>query len=577
LHVQLTRHPAARVTQNIAKQRVRETKPYGSIKHHTRQGEAALEQSAKAAGQKKFGFMSNAASVSVAIMISRVLGLARDMVQAKYFGAGLYTDAFNIAFRIPNLLRDLFAEGALSSAFIPNFIRRLTQEGKEQAWILANRVISALLVIMAAFTLLFLLGARWFVYLLAAGYARIPEKFDLTVQMTQIMSPFLLCIALASVAMGMLNACGSFFIPAMASSVFNACCILCGIFLSPYMPRWGFHPIVSMALGALIGGAGQFFIMVPSAHKYGFRFRFDLNFADPGLRQIARLMLPAIVGLSATQINITVDSQIASRYGDGPVSWLNYGFRLMQLPIGVFGIAIATVTMTSVYRYVARNETGKLQHTLASSLRLAACLTFPATVGLVAFREEIVRLIFERGSFLPAHTIQTSNVVMLYALGLFSYSAVKILVPTFYAFEDTRTPVRMSMITVAAKIVFNFAMIRYLGFLGLPLATTFASCLNLGLLLRTLRKKAGLGPIIGNPAVYLRIGIASLVMGLLSLLVYHASWTICAGPGWPAQAFRLGLAILVAIAALFPLLKLFKVEEGKMVLHMAASFLGNPR
>jgi len=549
-----------------------EPKPYGSIKLQTRQGEASLEQQ-----PIKSAFIGTAASVSVAIMMSRLLGLARDMVQASYFGAGLHTDAFNIAFRIPNLLRDLFAEGALSSAFIPTFVRRLTQGGKEQTWILANRVISVLLILMAAFTLLFFFGARWFVYLLASGYARIPEKFDLTVQMTQIMSPFLLCIALAAVAMGMLNVCGSFFLPATASSVFNACCILSGIFLSPYMPRWGFHPIVSMAVGALIGGAGQFLIMVPSARHYGFRFRFDLDLQDPGLRQIARLMIPAIVGLSATQINITVDSQIASMYGNGPVSWLNYGFRLMQLPIGVFGIAIATVTMTSVSHQIARNELGKLPATLASSLRLAACLTFPATVGLIVFRKEIVQLIFERGSFLPVHTLQTSNVVMLYALGLFSYSAVKILAPTFYALEDTRTPVQLSMITVAAKIAINLAMIRYLGFLGLPLATSIASCLNFVLLLRKLRQKAGIGHIIGNPLVYLRIGMASVIMGFVSLMVFRASWIVFAGSGVPAQALRLGLAISAAMVSLIPLLKIFNVEEGKAILQMAASLFGKNR
>ncbi len=561
----------------MALQRVIETKPYGSIKLHMRQGEAALEPPVIASGNRNAGLMSAAGSVSIAIMVSRVLGLMRDMVQARYFGAGLYTDAFNIAFRIPNLLRDLFAEGVLSSAFVPTFIRRLTQDGKEQAWLLANRVISMLLMIMAALTLLFFFGARFFVYLLASGYARIPGKFDLTVQMTQIMSPFLLFIALASVAMGMLNAYGSFFIPAMASSIFNACCILCGIFLSPFMPRWGLHPIVSMAIGALIGGAAQFLIMVPSARRYGFRFRFDIRPSDPDLQKIWRLMLPAIVGLSATQINITVDSQIASMYGDGPVSWLNYGFRLMQLPIGVFGIAIATVTLTSVSHHIARNEPGKLQNTLSSSLRLAACLTFPATVGLVFFRKEIVQLIFERGSFLPAHTIETSKVVMFYALGLFFYSAVKILVPTFYALEDTRTPVRLSLMTVAAKIAFNLAMIRYLGFLGflgLPLATTFASCLNFGLLLRKLRTKANIGSIIGSPMVYLRIAIASLVMGLLSLLAYRASGMICSGTGLTAQALRLGLAIAVAMASLLPLLKLFRVEEGKALYRMAASYLG---
>jgi putative peptidoglycan lipid II flippase len=430
---------------------------------------------------------------------------------------------------------------------------------------------------MALLTLVFFFGARWFVYLLAAGYARIPEKFELTVQMTRIVSPFLLFVALAAVLMGILNACGSFFVPALASSAFNVWCISAGIFLSPFMPRWGLHPVVSMAVGALLGGASQFLVMVPSAYRLGFRYRFDLNFSDPGVRNIARLMLPAVVGLSATQVNITVDNQLASMYGNGPVSWLNYGFRLMQFPIGVFGIAVATVTMTAVSRCVARNEMDGLNQTLSSSLRLAACMIFPATVGLVLFRQEIVRLLFERGSFLPEHTVKTSQVVLLYALGLFSYSAVKILVPTFYALNDTRTPVRASVITVAAKIILNFAMIKPLGFLGLALATTVASWINFCLLFRSLPRRTGAFWNLKGLAVYFRILLASLVMGLLSWLVFYAGGSICPGPGRLAQAFRLSLAILAGIVTLFPLLRMLKVEEEKNVLQLIGSMIGKIR
>ena len=536
-----------------------------------------MEQMLKPAGNAEAGIVGTAGSVGVAILISRILGLVRDMVQARYFGAGMYTDALNVAYRVPNLLRDLFAEGALSSAFIPSFVRRLTQEGREQAWLLANRVISALLVLMAVLTLVFFFGARWFVYLLAAGYARIPEKFELTVQMTQIMSPFLLFLALASVSMGILNACGSFFIPAIASSAFNICCILSGIFLSPLMPQVGLQPVVSMAIGALVGGASQFLFMVPSARGFGFRYRFDLDLSDPGLRHIARLMLPAVVGLSATQINIAVDSQIASMYGNGPVSWLNYGFRLMHFPIGIFGIAIATVTMASVSSHAARNEMVELHHTLASGMRLAACLTFPATVGLILFRYEIVRLIYEGGPFLPAHTLKTSQVVLLYAFGLFPYSAVKILVPAFYALDDTRTPVRMSMFTVGAKIALNFALIIPFGFLGLALATTAASWLNLGLLLRHLRLNMRLNWGIKEIGVYFRIALASIAMGLLALMVFRGSWLVCPGPGTAAQCFRLGLAIAAAVASLLPLLRVVKVEEGGKILQLITAAVGRLR
>lgn len=540
-----------------------------------RQGEAALEftkpRGNSAPSSTSFagpGILGPAWSVGAATSISRILGLVREIVLARYFGAGLYTDAFNVAYRIPNLLRDLFAEGALSSAFVPTFVRRLTYGGKEQAWILANRVLSALCVILGAATLAIFLGAKGFVYLLAAGYSAIPEKFALTVQMTQIMSPFLLCVALASVGMGILNACGFFFIPAMASSAFNICCILAGIFLSPIMPRWGLHPILSMAIGALVGGISQFCIMMPSAHGRGFRFRFDLCFSDPDLRNMGRLMFPAIIGLSAAQINITVDYQIAALYGNGPVSWLNYGFRLMQLPIGVFGIAIATAAMATVAHHAAQNAMEKLHQTVRSSLRLAACLTFPATVGLILFRHETVRLLYERGLFLPSDTLMTSRVVLLYALGLFSYSAVKILVPAFYALNDTWTPVRMSAITVGAKIALNILLVMPLGFLGLALATTLASTLNCVLLLRHLGRHTGSAWNQGELVAYGRIAIASLSMGCLAFLAHYATGMILPGPGFWATAGRLGAAIGIGIATLFPLLRALKVGEANEIMRM---------
>jgi putative peptidoglycan lipid II flippase len=516
-------------------------------------------------------------AISTAIMISRILGLGREMVLARYFGAGLATDAFNVAYRIPNLLRDLFAEGALSAAFVPTFVRRLKQEGRKEAWVLVNRLISALLVILGALTLAFFFGAKGFVYLLAAGYASIPEKFELTVQLTRIMSPFLLCVSLASVGMGILNAFGSFFLPAMASSAFNVSCILAGIFLSPLMPQLGLPPIISMAVGALVGGASQFIVMMPSAHSFGFRFRFSLDFDDPGLRHIANLMLPAIVGLSATQINIAVDTQIASTFGNGPVSWLNYGFRLVHLPVGIFGIAVATATMTAVSQYAAQNSMDKLHRTVVSSLKLAACLTFPATVGLMLFRYEIVQLLFQRGSFLSADTIKTAQVVLLYSIGLFSFSAVKIMVPAFYALDDTRTPVRVSLIAVAIKVALNFLFIIPFGFLGLALATAVGSWVNCTLLAGNLIHLGRKQWKWEDVSVYARIASASIAMGVISWLVYNGSGLLLSGSGSAVLAVRLGIAILLSVLSLLPLYRLFGVEEGKELFNLIGRRLGRIR
>jgi putative peptidoglycan lipid II flippase len=484
------------------------------------------------------------------------------MVMARYFGAGLYTDAFNIAYRIPNLLRDLFAEGALSSAFVPTFVRSMEKGGRTEAWLLANHVINALIVVVGAITLLLFFGARYFVYLLAAGYAQIPEKFALTVEMTRIMSPFLFWVALAAVIMGMLNACGSFFIPALAPSAFNICCILAGVFLSPYMGMWGLDPIVSMAIGALVGGMSQFFVQLPPAYRKGFRYRFTISFSDPGVRRIASLMLPAIIGLSATQINITVDNQLASLFGNGPISWLNYAFRLMQLPIGLFGVAIATATTATVSLHAAQNSIDKFRDTVSSSLRLAACFTFPATAGLIIFREEIVRLLYERGSFLADDTLQTGRVLLYYSLALFAYSAVKILVPSFYALNDTRTPVRTSVATVAIKIAVNFLLIARMQFLGLALATSIASWINFGLLTRGLRRHTRAAWDWRCLVPYAKIALASAVMGGIALAAFRVSEIFFDGPSQWHLAANLAAAIAAAMGLIVPLLHAFGIEEA---------------
>jgi putative peptidoglycan lipid II flippase len=545
------------------------------MRHRIRQEEADLEKTQNTKENAENHALSEKAwSVSLAISISRILGLVREIVQAKYFGAGLYTDAFNVAYRIPNLLRDLFAEGALSSAFIPTFIQRITKEGQKSAWVLANRVINALLLILGTITLVIFFGSKGFVYLQAAGFSAIPGKLELTVQMTRILSPFLLCVSLASIFMGMLNALGSFFLPAMVSSAFNICCILSGIFLSPFMPRWGLDPIVSMAIGALAGGIVQFAVMIPSAYAGGFRYRWTLDFSDSGLRQIGKLMLPAILGVSATQINILVDNQIASGLGNGPVSWLTYAFRLMQLPIGVFGIAIATVTMTQVARCAAHKDMAGLDRTIHSGLRLAACMTFPAALGLMVFRNEIIQLLFERDQFLPLDTLKTGQALFFYAFALFSYSAVKILAPAFYSLNDTRTPVRISILSIAVKVTMNLLLMKPLGFLGLAISTSIASWLNFVLLWKKLHQDYTRSSYTGNGIIYLHILPASMLSVFIAWLIFQCGRFLIPGSDTLSLGLKLGLAILGATASLLPLLRWFKVEESTYILDRIHAVIG---
>ncbi|UCF36179.1 MAG: murein biosynthesis integral membrane protein MurJ, partial [Acidobacteriota bacterium] len=396
-------------------------------------------RSAKAAGK-----------VSLAILISRVLGLVREQFFAKLFGASLYNDAWLVALRLPNLMRDLFAEGALSSAFVPTFTSHLKSGGRSEAWHLANLVVTALMILLGLVTVVLFLFSEFFVHGLAAGFAEVPGKVAITSTLIKILSPFLLFVALASVAMGVLNTLNHYFIPALAPALFNLTIILFAIFAAPAFEARGILPIYAMGFGALAGGLLQYAIQVPLLRKEGFRFRFSIDFKHPGIRRILRLLGPAIVGVSAVQINVLVNTQLASFLQDnGPVSWLSYAFRIIYLPIGLFGVAVGIVNLKEVSSHAARKEFNELKETVANSLKLVAFLAVPSTVGLVVLANPIVDVLFERGDFLARDTEFTSYALMAYSLGLFAYSCLKVYVPTFYALNDTRTPVRISLTAVA--------------------------------------------------------------------------------------------------------------------------------
>ncbi len=510
------------------------------------------------------GLARSAGAVSFATMISRFLGLIREMVLAKYFSV-FATDAFFAAFRIPNLLRDLFAEGALSAAFIPTFTDYSQNRGKEEAWRLANIVLNLLTIILSVITLLILFGARTLVYFLVSGYSKIPGKIDLTVQLTQIMAPFLLTVALAAAVMGILNTHGRFFIPALAPAFFNLASIAAGILLAPQMPRFGQEPIAAMAIGSLLGGALQLYVQIPSLYKCGYRYSSVLEWNHPGVRRVFGLMVPAIFGLAATQINILIDNQLASYLGDGPVSWINYAFRLMQLPIGIFGVAIATVNLASVSRKIASNDLEGVKSSLAEAIKLAAFLNIPATFGLIFLRFPIVQVLYERGRFLPEYTIHTGNALLFYSLGLYAYSLVKIITPTFYALGDTKTPVRYAATVIAVKVAVNLLLIRELGFMGLALGTSVASLLNTLLLLNALKKKLGAFTGLELTASLIKITIASAIMGVAAWSL-HAWMTAAWQPfSLAARSTVLGISISAGILVLLIVSRLLKIEQASEI------------
>jgi putative peptidoglycan lipid II flippase len=530
---------------------------------------------------KEQSLLKSAGAMSLATLASRVLGLARDQVQSYYFGAGLVTDAFVAAFRIPNLLRDLFAEGALSSAFVPTFTAERERRGDAAATLLASRIVTALLVVLGALTLLILAFAPWILRIYAAGFDA--EKLDLAVTMTRILSPFLLFVALAAVAMGVLNTYGRFFLPALAPAWFNVAAILGVVLLTPAFARIGIPPGLSLAVGSIVGGLLQFLVQVPAMRSVGFRFRFDWAPKDPGVRRVARLMVPATFGLAATQINILVDTVLASLHGNGPITWLSLAFRLMQLPIGLFGVAIATANLTRVSRDVARGDTAGLRTNLAASLRTAALLTLPATAGLVALRLPIVRVLFEHGRFSPESTAATASAVLCYALGLYAYSVTKIQVPTFYALGDTRLPVIASATAVAVKIAANFVFLALLPrfslapFLGLALSTSLAAWTNFFLLSRGLRRRAGSLRGLGVVPASLRIAGISVVVGGGSFALLAALERVAGGGGLAGECARLGVVVALAGAATMLLAHALGIPEARTLFDRLRGLAGGKR
>jgi putative peptidoglycan lipid II flippase len=484
--------------------------------------------------------------------MSRVLGLVREQVQSYYFGAGLVTDAFLAAFRIPNLLRDLFAEGALSSAFVPTFTAIKERDGPDAAWRLANRLFTVLAVILAAVTLGIFVFAPWIMRVYAAGFT--PEKMDLAITMTRILSPFLLAVAAAAVAMGILNTYGRFFVPALAPALLNVAAVLGVVLLYPVFVRFGWPTGLVLALGAMVGGVLQFGVQVPSMRKLGFRFQPDWAPRDPGLVRIAWLMLPATIGQAATQINFLVDTWLASRYGNGPITWLSLAFRLIQLPIGLFGVAIGMANLARVSRDAAVGDRSALRANLASALRAAALLALPATAGLVALREPIIQVIFEHGRFDHASTLNTAAALLCYALGLYAYAVTKIQVPTFYALGDTRVPVVASTSAVVAKLAANGAFVFALPalgvnpFLGLALSTSIAAWTNLGILAWGLRRRAG--SISGHGVVRntLSMAVVSLVMAVCCGGTHALMVRLAPGGGLAGEIARLAVAVLIGVA-----------------------------
>lgn len=432
--------------------------------------------------------MRSAGLVSAFTMLSRILGLVRDVVFARLVGLGPYADAFHAAFRIPNLLRDLFAEGALSAAFVPTYTKARA-ESAQRGFELASRALSLLAVILSGLCLLGLLFTTPLVGFLAPGFAETPGKIELTVRLTRLMLPFLPLVSFAAVAMGMLNAHGRFGIPALAPSMFNLVAIVWGAVLWAlnYPPE---KVVFGWAMATLAGGLAQFLVQVPALWREGWRLRPQWAPQDPGIVAMAKLMAPATVGLAAVQVNIFISTRFAS-HDESAVAALQYAFRILYLPIGLFGVSVGTVAAAGLAHRAAAGDTSGLKSTLQHSLCNLAFLTVPATLGLLILPVPIVRLLFERGRFGPEATAMTALALLLYSIGLPAYAGVKVLAPAFYAMGSPRVPFLASVSAVATNLVVIFALHAQLGFRAIPLGTSLGSLVNAAILLLVLEKRLG--------------------------------------------------------------------------------------
>ena len=529
-------------------------------------------------GPVRKSFARSAGVVSIAVMGSRVLGLVREKVIAYYFASGIGGDAIYAAFRIPNLLRDLFAEGAMSKAFITTFTDTEVKDGPEAAWQLANRTLNLLGLVLAAITCAGMLLAPAIVDVMLAGkgfdialdpalHYGFSSKRDLTVYLTQLMFPFLILVSFAAIAMGLLNAKGIFGIPAWASSFFNVTALVVGVAGYYLAPELNLHPTTGMALGFLAGGAMQFLVQIPSMYRVGFRWRPLLSFRDPRVRQIVRLMAPAMLGAAALQVNIFANAYFAS-YGEGWLTWITRAFRLLHLPIGVFGVAISTVALPNLARHIAAGEIEQYRAAFTRALGLVFFLALPSTAGLMVLAEPICRLIFEGGAAGNTDTVQTAHALFFYAFGLCGYSAIKITTDGFYAFQDTKTPAVVSVATIALNISLNYLFIFHFGLdhRSLALSTAITITLNFAVLFFMLQRKAT-----GLVSRALVLSLAKILVGTL-LMALAAYWALQQTQAYwgdaslLAQSLAVLLPIIVALAVFGVAAWLLRVDALLLIL-----------
>jgi len=500
--------------------------------------------------------------VGGATLLSRLLGYVRDAVVAGLFGATASADAFFVAFRIPNLLRRMFAEGSLSVSFIPVFTETLHAKGRAEALRLAQATLLLLMILLTGLVLLGILMAPSIVTLVGPGFRDNPALFTLTVELTRIMFPYIFFIGLVALSMGILNVFGHFAAPALAPVVLNLAIIGAALVVSPHLEQ----PVEGLAMGVLAGGAGQLALQVPFLYRYGIRLGRPVAFYHAGLKKIGGLMLPAAFGAAVYQINLLINTQLATLLPQGSVSYLYYADRLVQFPLGIVGLAAATALLPSLSRQALTGDRTAITRTLGHAVNTVLFITIPAMCGLILLREPIIWLLFKRGAFDLEAVHLTAAALLYYAAGLWAFTLARLATQTFYALQDTRTPVWTAAVSIGVNIVCGLTLMRYMGHAGLALATSIASGVNVILLFTALRFRLGC---LGGAAMLRSAGKAlgcALIMSA-GLFVTRPGINGAGSPTALSVGFGLGLCILAGIIIYFSAARLARSSELTVLIN----------
>lgn len=522
--------------------------------------------------------------ISAAVMASRILGLIRDMMFAGLFGGSRWMDCFLLAFKVPNLLRDLFAEGALSQAFVTTFSKKLKAEGEASAWSLANKVMTLAAVFMGLVTILGIVLAPWIVDGLTAvsrsGHSPRSynhEEIELTVTMVRVMYPFIWLVSLAALVMGMLNARQIFGMPALSSCFFNLGSMIGGAALGWWMdPSWGKQSLIGFSMGVVIGGVAQLVCQFPSLKSVGYQFRLDFRWRDSAVKRMLQLMGPAVIAASVVQVNVVVNAMFAYGVGEGAVSWLSYAFRLMQLPIGVFGVAVATVTLPALSRAAVDGIGPEFSSILEKGLRLVAFLVLPCSLGLVFLAEPIVSVLYERGAFDAHDRLQTALALRAYGYGLLCYAWLKVLQPAFYAIDRRWLPMGVSVVSLLINLGLNafFVFVMRWGHESLALTTSLTAVFNFIILWLAMNywvnglkwKEMGV--------MLLKLVVAGVCMTSICILALRYMFVDLAQMSLGVRAGELAMVIALSALVYFGVAKCLRVDEADEAFSILAKKLG---